>query len=177
MKEIGFTCVTVIRWVLTTLRTIALSNKPNTYIIPQYFELLTYNNVIASRCIVSFCLLVSTYIVCERLSVMQSFLLHSKEGQLLPPPTKLGQGYVFTGMCDSVHGGGVCLSACWDTTPQSRHPPGADTPPRSRHPPLQSMLGDTVNARAVRILLECNLVMTFDILPLTFFMVYTNLSS
>ena len=40
-------------------------------------------------------------------------------------------------------GGGVCLSACWDTspgadTPQSR-PPGADippgqTPPRSRHP-------------------------------------------
>ena len=36
---------------------------------------------------------------------------------LLPPATKLGQGYVFTGVCDSVHGGGVCLSACWDTTP------------------------------------------------------------
>ena len=35
--------------------------------------------------------------------------------------------------------------------PQSSHPPGADPPP-------QSMLGDTVNARAVRILLECNLV-------------------
>ena len=69
--------------------------------------------------------------------------------------------------------GGVCLSACWDITPPtSRHPPeadtlgsrpagadtlpGADTPP-SRHPP-QSMLGVTVNARAVRILLECNLV-------------------
>ena len=38
-------------------------------------------------------------------------------------------------------GGGVCLSAWWDTTPQSRHPPrtrhplGADTPPNSRHPP------------------------------------------
>ena len=65
--------------------------------------------------------------------------------------------------------------------PQSRHSsPGADTPleqappseadtpradtPQSRHPPkqtppqAQSMLGDTVNARAVRILLECNLV-------------------
>ena len=33
-------------------------------------------------------------------------------------------------------GGGVCLSACWDTTtpreqtpPRTRHPPGADTPP------------------------------------------------
>ena len=38
-------------------------------------------------------------------------------------------------------------------TPHSRHPPGADT-----SPPEQSMLEDTVNARAVRILLECNLV-------------------
>ena len=34
------------------------------------------------------------------------------------------------------HGGGVCLSACWDSTPWSRHPPGVGTPPpRSRHPP------------------------------------------
>ena len=37
--------------------------------------------------------------------------------------------------------GGVCLSACWDTPP-----------------PEQSILGDTVNERAVCILLECNLV-------------------
>ena len=29
---------------------------------------------------------------------------------LLPPVTKLGQGYIFTGMCDSVHGGGVAWS-------------------------------------------------------------------
>ena len=33
--------------------------------------------------------------------------------------------------------GGVCLSACWDTHPQSRHPTGADTP-WSRHPPEQT---------------------------------------
>ena len=108
--------------------------------------------------------------------------------------------------------GGVCLSACWDTTPpsrppQTRHhhprpdtppgadtplgadppgeqtPPPADTPPDQAHPthppwhracseirypahpppPAQSMLGDTVNARAVRILLECNLVFTFQL--------------
>ena len=60
--------------------------------------------------------------------------------------------------------------------PRTRHPPpGADTPAWSRHPsgtshPLgpatpgtdtllvQCMLGDTVNKRAVCILLECNLV-------------------
>ena len=52
---------------------------------------------------------------------------------------KLGQGYVFTGVCHSVNGGGVCLSTCWDTTPQeqaphrSRHPPGTD-PLEQAHP-------------------------------------------
>ena len=64
----------------------------------------------------------------------------------LPPATKLGQGYIFTGVCDSVHRGGL---------PQCML--GYHTP-RTRHPPAQSMLGNTVNARAVRILLECNLV-------------------
>ena len=48
-------------------------------------------------------------------------------------------------VCHSVHRG-VCLSACWDTTP----PPGAD-PPGSR-------LRHTVNEWPVRILLECLLV-------------------
>ena len=46
----------------------------------------------------------------------------------LPPATKLGQGYVFTGMCDSVQGGG--LPQCM----LGYHTPGADTPNRSRHP-------------------------------------------
>ena len=60
------------------------------------------------------------------------------------------------------------------STPQTRHPtdqepPWGQAPPQTRHhtdqappqadPPAQSMLGDTVNARAVRILLECNLVL------------------
>ena len=59
---------------------------------------------------------------------------------------------MFLQACVCAHGGGVCLSACWDTTPPgSRHPPGGDTPlgadtplkqtppeqtlPQSRHPP------------------------------------------
>ena len=75
--------------------------------------------------------------------------------------------------------GGVCLSACWDITPPPRdhaHHPGPCTPPRDHAPsswdqahppqdhappPAHSMLGDTVNARAVRILLQCNLVHLF----------------
>ena len=72
---------------------------------------------------------------------------------LLPPAMKLGQGNVFTGVCDSVNRGDVCLSACWDTTPpRSRQthweqtppeqtpqeqtsppPPGSRHSPRSRH--------------------------------------------
>ena len=55
-------------------------------------------------------------------------------------------------------GGGVCLSACWDTTPPGPGPPpGTRHLPGTRHPPPeQSILGDTVNERAVCILLECN---------------------
>ena len=42
----------------------------------------------------------------------------------------------------SVHRGGVCPSACWDTPPPSRHslgqtPPG-QTPPRADTPPQQT---------------------------------------
>ena len=105
------------------------------------------------------------------------------------PQRSCGQGNIFTPVCHSVHRGeGVCLSACWDTTPpppgadpweqtpprtdhpprpdtppeQNPHPPGADppdqTPPRSRHPPPGSRLQHTVYERPVRILLECILV-------------------
>ena len=115
--------------------------------------------------------------------------------RLLPPAMKLGQGYIFTGVCDSFHmgggwSGGFCLSACRDTNPpgpgicldqappdqvppapdqapspdQAPPPPPGQAPhepgtPQTRPPPAQSMLGDMVNARAVRILLECSLVL------------------
>ena len=56
------------------------------------------------------------------------------------PQRSCGQGNIFAPVCHSVHGGGVYLGACWDSThPQSRHPPEQtrpweQTPPRSRHP-------------------------------------------
>ena len=50
----------------------------------------------------------------------------------------------FTGVCDSVHGGGgegVCLSACWDARPpRTRHSPQS-RPPGSRHPPHPPPMG------------------------------------
>ena len=94
----------------------------------------------------------------------------------LKPTTKLGQGYIFTGVCDSVHGGGGGLPQCmlgyhpnqqggspWqgDPPPGKADPPGKETPslarqthyparrlhPRQGDPPAQRMLGDTVNKR------------------------------
>ena len=55
------------------------------------------------------------------------------------------QGNIFTPVCHSVHRGD--LPQCM----LGYHP-------QTRHPPAQSMPGDTVNALAVRILLESNLV-------------------
>ena len=91
-------------------------------------------------------------------------------GEFLPPATKLGQSYVFTGVCDSVHRGGPDQvhrppDQVQPPGPGTHTPPGPGTPPRPGNPPgtrytppAQSMLGDTVNVRAVRILLEYNLV-------------------
>ena len=53
-------------------------------------------------------------------------------GRFLPPATKLGQGYVFTGVCDSVHRVGVSASLHAGMPPA----PGSRRPPRSRHPRL-----------------------------------------
>ena len=52
---------------------------------------------------------------------------------LLPSAMQLRQGYVFTGICDSVHRGGVADTYWADTSP-GRHTPLA------RHPPAQCML-------------------------------------
>ena len=58
----------------------------------------------------------------------------------LPAATKLWPRLCFYSCLWFCPQGGVCLSACWDTThpweqtPPRADPPGADTP-RSRHPP------------------------------------------
>ena len=75
----------------------------------------------------------------------------------LLPATKLGQGYVFTSVCDFVHRG-LGLPHCmlgYTPGPEAGTPTllGPGTPPGSRDPPAQCMLGVTGNK------LECNLVL------------------
>ena len=68
----------------------------------------------------------------------------------------LGQGNIFAPVCHSVHRGGVCLSACWDTTPLeqtppwSRHPPQEQTPPGSRPPRADPPGADTPRSKQPR---------------------------
>ena len=71
------------------------------------------------------------------------------------PQRSCGQGYVFTGVCDSVHRGGVS-----GEPPRTRQTPPRtrQTPPDQGEPPPGRRLQHTVNERPVRILLECNLV-------------------
>ena len=90
----------------------------------------------------------------------------------------LGRGNIFIGVCQEFCSQGGCMvlgvvsqHALRQTPPGTTQPLGSDTPPGpdtprdythppglSTPPPAQSMLQDTVNVRAVRILLECNLV-------------------
>ena len=53
----------------------------------------------------------------------------------LPPATKLGQGYIFTGVCDSVHGGGGSAQCMLGYHPPGPGTPREQAPPRTRHPP------------------------------------------
>ena len=67
--------------------------------------------------------------------------MHYGNSTSLPPATKLGQGYVFKRVCDSVHRGWVSASVHAGIHPpdQTPFPPGAHTP----SPREQCMLGDT----------------------------------
>ena len=95
---------------------------------------------------------------------MHFALLTTRTQNYYRPQRSCGQGNIFKPVCHSFYsqGEGICLSACWDTTPweQTHHPPeqtppgadppGADTPweqtppgppgadthpPKSRYPP------------------------------------------
>ena len=93
-------------------------------------------------------------IICETTGIVILFLhFCKKKRQLLPPATKLGQGYIFTGVCDSAHGGG----GGWVPGPGGGPAPGGvflQVVPGGD--PLGRLL-----LRAVRILLECILVLNF----------------
>ena len=56
---------------------------------------------------------------------------------LLPPATKLGQGYVFTGVCDSVHRGGLPQCMLGYTLPPTKETPlPRRTPSPTKEDPL-----------------------------------------
>ena len=74
----------------------------------------------AGRFLLCFCNTVLQMKLLGNIKKLFTQLLHYR-------PQRSCEGYVFTPVCHSVHGG-VCLSACWDTTP----PPGS-TPPREAH--------------------------------------------
>ena len=105
-------------------------------------------------------------------SYIRHFHVSEFSGSHFSRPQRSCEGYVFTPVYRSVHGG-VCLSACWDTSPPTHKeqatpweyalpPPGAGTsPPGSRPPPtpLRSRSPSRrLLLRTARILLECILV-------------------
>ena len=64
--------------------------------------------------------------------------------RILPPATKLGQGYFFTGVCDSVHRGGsasVQAGMPPHNTPPPPHP-WAESSPLEQDPPDQPLPRD-----------------------------------
>ena len=77
----------------------------------------------------------------------------------LPPATKLGQGYIFTGVCDSVHmGGGVPGNGgAWSQGVYSRGDAWSWGVSAPRGCLVETPPGGLL-LRAVRILLECFLV-------------------
>ena len=56
----------------------------------------------------------------RRLPIVVCRCMLNMRDLLLRPANEVCEGYVFTPVCHSVHGGGVCPSACWDTpTPEA----------------------------------------------------------
>ena len=80
---------------------------------------------------------------CQCHYVTHTYLKHNfaraHSEYIYQPQRSCGQGNIFTPVCHSVHRGGFCLNACWDTNlPPTRHPPGADTPPPDQPPQEQT---------------------------------------
>ena len=76
--------------------------------------------------------------ILSRLCVSQLFMKVRPLRNLFTVSNVVGQSYVFTGFCDSVHTG-VCILACTGAdasrwTPRGQTTPWADTPLLDRHP-------------------------------------------
>ena len=104
--------------------------------------------------IISICFYVQSKIFCRS----HHFLILLSVGTITARKRSLRKGTVFTPVCDSVHGGGVCPIACWDTPPWADIP--RHTPPG--RPPVDTPLDTTGYGqnRAICNLLECILVTT-----------------
>ena len=83
-------------------------------------------------------------------------VLSEQNIELLPPANEVCEGYVFTPVCRSFCSqGGVPRMGQTRYTPRQVHPPRAGTPQGHGH----SACWNTVNNRAVRIPLECILIL------------------
>ena len=86
--------------------------------------------------------------------------VHSKDGAaklLLPPANEVWGKVIFLHLFVILFTGGS--ASVHDGIPPPDQAPSGTRPPQDQAPPGTEHAGDTVNARAVRILLECNLVL------------------
>ena len=94
----------------------------------------------------------------------QAILIYSFNRKYSLPPVNEVWGKVifsvaYQEFCSQRGGGGRSVSVHAGIPPlPEQAPPGTRHPPGAGTPSVQCMLGDTVNKRAVCILLECNLV-------------------
>ena len=129
-----------------------------------------------SRCKKSISRILIAEFCCDLAAVQIKLSIITVSELLLPPSNEVWDKVIFLHLSVILFIGG-CLPQCMlgyhlppgPCTPQDHAPPRDHAPPPpltmhptgTMHPPAQSMLGDTVNAWAVRILLECNLVVTW----------------
>ena len=89
--------------------------------------------------------------------IEEDIYLNAAAYMYLPPANEVCEGYVFTPVCQSFCSQGE--GSTWAGSPPAGTP-SWQVHPTGRYTPLeQCMLGDTGNRRAVRILLECILVL------------------
>ena len=110
-------------------------------------------------------LLPTVSIVFQNVCAESAYILHPIV--ITARKQSLGQGNIFSSVCREFCSQGG-LPQCTlgyhhpllgpDNPPLQEQTPLGPGTPGSRHPPVQCMLRDTVNKRAVCILLECNLV-------------------